>query len=156
MASSEMVPSEQMAPTTEDNPAQPLPGRPTSSSNSNTRLPKSIYLDGNAWGSGFYVGVQQEFEKRFGGPGFVERYGVLMQGDSAGALLGLLWALGAEADWVREVYLQMAQCGPAEMLKLRISDYHETALDVIEARYPDAHLRVRDRFQVGVTTLATG
>ncbi|CAD7935982.1 unnamed protein product [Amoebophrya sp. A25] len=75
----------------------------------------------------------------------------MLQGDSAGALMALLWALGAPSSFAREIYTMLAGGGKKEMLKLRLSDYHEYAIDEIERRWPNAHELVRGRYQLGVT-----
>eukprot|EP00446_Apocalathium_sp_SHHI-4_P079399 CAMPEP_0177491638 /NCGR_PEP_ID=MMETSP0369-20130122/31931_1 /TAXON_ID=447022 ORGANISM="Scrippsiella hangoei-like, Strain SHHI-4" /NCGR_SAMPLE_ID=MMETSP0369 /ASSEMBLY_ACC=CAM_ASM_000364 /LENGTH=274 /DNA_ID=CAMNT_0018968357 /DNA_START=104 /DNA_END=929 /DNA_ORIENTATION=- len=74
-----------------------------------------------------------------------------MQGDSAGALIGVAWSLGLPADFLEEVYSDLAMCGPVEMVKLRLSDYHDAAIDRIFQKFPDAHERIRGRCQIGIT-----
>eukprot|EP00929_Paragymnodinium_shiwhaense_P074014 TRINITY_DN37844_c0_g1_i1.p1 TRINITY_DN37844_c0_g1~~TRINITY_DN37844_c0_g1_i1.p1 ORF type:complete len:207 (+),score=24.82 TRINITY_DN37844_c0_g1_i1:108-728(+) len=111
-------------------------------------LPPSIYLDGCAWGCGFYIGVQQVFERMWGSD-FGTR--VVMQGDSAGALSALCWSLGLPASFTQDMYADLAAGGPTEMMKLRLSDYHDGAIDKLLERHPDAHLKVRGRLHIGVT-----
>eukprot|EP00442_Polarella_glacialis_P021776 CAMPEP_0115132398 /NCGR_PEP_ID=MMETSP0227-20121206/53716_1 /TAXON_ID=89957 /ORGANISM="Polarella glacialis, Strain CCMP 1383" /LENGTH=253 /DNA_ID=CAMNT_0002538157 /DNA_START=48 /DNA_END=806 /DNA_ORIENTATION=+ len=112
-----------------------------------TGPPPSVYLDGNAWGCGFYGGAQEVFEETWG-LDFASK--MVVQGDSAGALVALIWAVGLPSAFFQSVYSELASA-PAEMLKLRLSDYHDAAMDRIFEAFPDAHLRVRGRLQVGVT-----
>lgn len=111
-------------------------------------LPPSIYLDGCAWGCAFYAGVQAVFEHVWGRD-FGQR--TLLQGDSSGALVAACWALGLPASFSKDLYADLAECGPVEMLKLRLSDYHDAAMDAIFAEHPDAYLKLRGRLQVGMT-----
>lgn len=112
------------------------------------QLPPSIYLDGCAWGCGFYIGAQSVFEEMWGSD-FGTR--TVIQGDSAGSLIATAWALGMSASFVQSVYANLAQCGPKEMMKLRLSDYHDAAIDMILDHHSDAHLKLRGRLQIGVT-----
>lgn len=105
-------------------------------------------MDGCAWGCAFYAGVQAEFERMWGAD-FGKR--VVMQGDSAGALVATGWALGLPSSFIKDLYADLAACGPAEMLKLRLSDYHDAAIDSILSQHPDAHIQLRGRLQIGIT-----
>lgn len=117
-------------------------------SEGSAQLPPSIYLDGCAWGCGFYAGVQGTFERAWG-TDFGTR--TVMQGDSAGALIAMCWALGMPTSFTRSIYLRLAQCGTLAMLRLELSEYHDRAIDVMLEEHPDAHTKLRGRFQIGVT-----
>lgn len=111
-------------------------------------LPPSIFLEGCAWGLATYIGVQRVLEKIWG-PDFGTK--VLMQGDSSGSAIALMWALGMSSDEIEQVIRNLAGLGIAGTLALQASDFHDRALDEIFQKHPDAYLKVSGRLQMGVT-----
>lgn len=106
-------------------------------------IPPSIYLDGGAWACGFLVGVHKVFVE-YWGQDFAKK--CIIQGDSAGALMALVFAANLPTNALEYIY----ECC-VRWSYFRLSDIHDAIIDAIYAVEPELHINVRGRLQLGVT-----
>jgi hypothetical protein len=112
-------------------------------------IPPSIYLAGASWGSAFYIGVYRRLQQEWG-----EDFGrhCTIAGDSAGALMAVGMSLGLPWEDLQTIYCRLALQAADNGVMLRMSEYHDKALDSIFRNHPTAHQDVSGRLFVGVTT----
>lgn len=109
------------------------------------KKPKNIFLGGSAWGSAFYIGVYQGLLEKYENLNDINFYSV-----SAGSLLALCMILRMSPDEITKIYLDLANQANKEGVFLKMTKYHNLALDKILKNDED-YKKVNGKLNIGIS-----
>jgi len=107
--------------------------------------PKHIFFGGASWGCAFYIGIYQGLLEKYGYINDVTIYGV-----SAGALLALCMVLEMTPKELEEIYLELGNQAEKNGVFLKMTKYHNLALDKI-LKNDDDYKKVNGKLNIGIS-----
>lgn len=121
----------------------------------NTNI-KRIFLGGGAFGCIYHIGVIKALYK-------YKLNNIIIYGNSAGALLGLVYILKLPIKEIHNLFDTCAkqanmniQKKPYDISSYQLTQYHFQVLKYINDKYPNAYKLCSQRFYVGVTNIKSG
>ena len=90
--------------------------------------PKSIFFCGGSWGCLFYIGIYKAIIERWGKECLDK---IKFGGNSSGAMVATLFALGIYIQQAEEIYKFLANKATNEGVFMKMSNYHIEALNKV-------------------------
>ena len=112
-----------------------------------TSCPKSIFFCGGSWGCVVYIGIYKAIIERWGKECLDK---IKFGGNSSGAMVATLFALGIDIQGAEEIYKFLANKAKNEGVFMKMSNYHIEALNKV-FKNGDEYKRLNNRLFIGVT-----
>eukprot|EP01084_Bolivina_argentea_P121051 214584_1 len=110
--------------------------------------PTHIFFAGASWGCGFYIGAYKALQEKYGLETLSKcKY----SGNSAGALIALLGAVGLDWKVAEKVYLTCLNQAVEHGVFQKMSIYHDIAMDEVLKKSDEMYKELNNKLFVGVT-----